>query len=126
MGENEKAIEYYNKSLEIKIRGGHFGYRHAHKAHGQNHPDVAATQYNIGNLLYNQAKLGEALDWYKKSLATRVKVLGPEHPDVAKTKVLHRNCASFELLLLSVCVLLQGNIGIIFEQQGKLDDAEKI
>ena len=27
MGENEKALEYYNKSLEIKI-----------KVHGQDHP----------------------------------------------------------------------------------------
>ena len=36
MGENEKALEYYNKSLEIKI-----------KVHGQDHPLVADTKVNF-------------------------------------------------------------------------------
>ena len=36
MGENEKALTYYNKSLEIKV-----------KVHGQDHPSMADAHYNI-------------------------------------------------------------------------------
>ena len=74
MGENEKALEFYNKSLEIQI-----------KVRGQDHPDTASTQNSIGNVLQNQGKYSEALEMFDKCLKTREKVLGCNHPDVANT-----------------------------------------
>ena len=114
MGENEKALEYYNKSLEIKI-----------KVHDQDHPLVASTKNKyllwfwidfgqdisllIGVFLCsmavvykNQGKYPEALRMHEDVLEFRLKTFGPEHLDVAKT---------------------QNNIAIIFRQQGKYPEA---
>ena len=68
MGENEKALEYYNKSLKIKI-----------KVHGQDHPDIAGTYHNIGEVYWQQAKYPEALNMFWKSLDINIKVHGCNH-----------------------------------------------
>ena len=78
-GKYPEALEYYNKSLEIKI-----------KVHGLDHPVVATTQDNIGCVLQRQGKLPDALKMHEKVLKTRVAVLGPEHPSVADT---YNKCA---------------------------------
>ena len=72
MGENEKALEYYNKSLEIQI-----------KVRGQDHPVLADTYVNIGVVYKKQAKYPEALNTYHKALAIYEQVHGRNHPDVA-------------------------------------------
>ena len=69
-----QALELYQKVLVFLQR-----------QHGPVHPDVAATQDNMGIVLKEQRKLPEALEMHNKALRTRVAVLGPEHLDVAKT-----------------------------------------
>ena len=42
---------------------------------------------SIGNVLGNQSRYAEALEWYGKALKTRFDKLGLDHLDMAKTKV---------------------------------------
>ena len=56
------------KSLDIKL-----------KVCGPDHLDVAKTQNNITIIFDQQGKYLEALEMYQKSLATKEKVLRPEH-----------------------------------------------
>ena len=86
-GSYAEALDSYRKVLEFQQR-----------RLGRDHLDTARTQNNIANVLRQQGNLEEALDIYNKSLDTKIKVLGLDHQDVANTKVLHGNCASFELL----------------------------
>ena len=75
MGENEKALEYYDKSLEIKI-----------KVLGQDHLLVAATKMNIGSVLYGQGKFPEAMQMYEQSAEAQERQLG-EHLDTALSMI---------------------------------------
>ena len=107
MGENEKALEFYNKSLEIQIR-----------VRGQDHPDTAATKNKCAFLLFAQtplfpvlshcfcvcsmaiiyAQLGkhaDALTMWENVLQVQVKTLGLEHPVVADTKYKYAAISSF-------------------------------
>ena len=54
---------------------------------GLEHLEVAKTQNNMGEVFRKQAKYPEAFEMFQKSLATKEKVLGLEHPRVADTKV---------------------------------------
>ena len=89
MGENEKALGYYNKSLEIKI-----------KVLGQDHPLVASTLGNIALIYQQQGKLSEALESFEKILAMFEKIHGPDHPVVADTKVCPQQCMSYMKLCM--------------------------
>ena len=51
---------------------------------GPEHPSVAIAYNNLGNIYRSQGKLEEALGAYSKALEIRLKVLGPEHPDVVR------------------------------------------
>ena len=73
-GEYDKALEYYQKSLAIRL-----------KQLGPDHPDVATSYNNIGLVYDNKAEYDKALEYYQKSLAIRLKQLGPDHPDVANS-----------------------------------------
>ena len=93
-GEYEKALEYYGKALTIRER-----------VLGTEHPDTAATYNNMAGVFYDQGdyekaaatynnmagvyrsqgEYEKALEYYGKALATRERVLGPEHPDTATT-----------------------------------------
>ena len=66
------AFKYYNKPLEIRL-----------KTLGEEHPDVAASYHNIGNLYNDKGEYDNALEYYNKSFALSLKVFGEEHPDVA-------------------------------------------
>ena len=72
MGENEKALEYYNKSLGIQI-----------KVHRLDHPDTASTYTNIGMIYDEMGEHEMALRFYNKTLDITIKVHGPDKPDVA-------------------------------------------
>ena len=74
MGENEKALGYYNKSLEIKI-----------KVLGQDHPLAADTKNNIAVVYEEQAKYPEALQMHQDVLEVRLKIFSPDHLHVANT-----------------------------------------
>ena len=52
---------------------------------GEGHPDVATSYNTIGVALDSQGRYDEALVYYRKALAIRIKVLGEEHPDVASS-----------------------------------------
>ena len=58
---------------------------------GPDHPLVATSQKELGNVLYEWGNHAAALTEYEGALAIRRRVLGPDHPAVA---VLHNNLAN--------------------------------
>jgi tetratricopeptide (TPR) repeat protein len=50
---------------------------------GPDHPNVAASLNNLGQLYYDQRRYSEAEPLYQRALAIREQVLSPDHPDVA-------------------------------------------
>ena len=96
-GQHAGSLEVYDELLRAGI--GLFGH---------NHPVVASTYNNIGEVYRHQAKYLEALEMYDKSLKIEIKVhspdhqLGPEHPGTAAT---------------------QKNIGIVLEKSRQVPGA---
>ena len=84
-------MENHQKALEIFI-----------KVSGQDHPDVATSLMNVGNVLRAMEKYEEALVQHQKSLDIKIRVVGSDHPDVA---------ASFI------------NIGAVYAGKGDLENA---
>jgi len=70
-GNFDKALEYYTKSLAIRL-----------KTLGGEHPHVADSYNNIGITWDDKYEYDKALEYYEKSLAIWLKTLGGEHPDV--------------------------------------------
>ena len=89
--ELDEALRYYKKSVTIKLN-----------TLGENHPDVADSYNNIGNVYRGKGELDKALEYYNKSLTIKLNTLGENHPDVA---------ASYN------------NIGIVYRNKGELDRA---
>jgi tetratricopeptide (TPR) repeat protein len=77
-GEYQEAITFYEKSLEIDK-----------KTRPPNHPDLASSYYNIGNVYYNMGEYSKALSYYEKALEISQKTLPPNHPDLAKSYIAH-------------------------------------
>jgi tetratricopeptide (TPR) repeat protein len=71
-GDYEKAIWYYEKSLEI--------YR---KTFPANHPSLATSYSNIGLVYDNMGEYSKALSFYEKSLEIFQKTLPANHPSLA-------------------------------------------
>ena len=71
-GNYDKALEYYNKALEIDL-----------SVHGDRHPNVATCYNNIGGVYDSQGNYDKALEYYNKALEIRLSVLGDGHPNVA-------------------------------------------
>jgi tetratricopeptide (TPR) repeat protein len=69
---NDKALEYYSKSLEI-----------FKETLPPNHPDIATSYNNIGGIYDNKGDNEKALEYYYKSLEIRKETLPPNHPDIA-------------------------------------------
>jgi tetratricopeptide (TPR) repeat protein len=90
-GSYDKALEYYEKSLRIKL-----------KTLGGEHPDVAKSYSNIGFIWRDKGEYDKALEFNEKCLAIRLKTLGGVHPDVASS---------------------YNNIGIIWKNKGQYDKA---
>ncbi len=74
-GKNEEALEYYQKSLDIKIR-----------VVGGDHPDVAASYTNIGIVYGNKGDRAAATEMYTKAYHIYLKKLGPDHPETQGLK----------------------------------------
>ncbi len=72
LGESQKAIEYLDKALAIRL-----------KVYGEQHPDVATCYNNIGRARDNLGEYQKAIEYYDKALAIRLKVYGEQHPHVA-------------------------------------------
>ena len=87
----DKALEYYNRAL-----------RNALTQHGESHPDVATSYYNIGYIYSKQGNFDEALNFYQKALGIWLQLYGETHPDVASS---------------------YNNIGGVYLDQGNYDEA---
>jgi tetratricopeptide (TPR) repeat protein len=74
MGKNEKALECYQSTLPILL-----------KHHGENHPDIAGTYYNIGLIYWNEGEYSKALENHKKALDIRLNIFGEEHSAVGNS-----------------------------------------
>jgi hypothetical protein len=72
--ETERALQYFRKSLEIKI-----------DFYGPDHPQTADTQNNIGLVYDYFGEPDRAIDYYSKALIVREKFFGSESRIVAKT-----------------------------------------
>jgi len=73
-GEYSKALEYYEKSLEIDK-----------KTLPANHPLLATSYNNIGLVYQSMGEYSKALEYYEKSLEIRKKTLPANHPDLAQS-----------------------------------------
>lgn len=80
-GEYSKAIEYFQKVLQIQ-----------QKALSENHPDIAKTYNNIGCAYRDNRKYEQALEFHQKALKIRLKSLGEGHPDVVTSYSHVRQC----------------------------------
>ena len=74
-GHYERALEYYQKSLDITI-----------KVVGHDHIDVAASCQNIAVVYLNQGKQAQAIEMATKAYDINFKVLGPDHPSTRQLK----------------------------------------
>ena len=72
IAEYDKAIEYYEKSLAIKL-----------KVHGNQHPDTADTYNNLGMVWRAKGEYDKAIEYYEKSLEIDLKLRGDKHPETA-------------------------------------------
>ena len=73
-GDYDKALEYYEKSREIK-----------EKVLGKDHRDTATTYNNMAGVYRDQGDYDKALVYYEKSREIREKILGKDHPSTAIT-----------------------------------------
>ncbi len=71
-GNYDKALEYYEKGLAIKL-----------KTLGGEHPEVATSYGNIGLAWKSKGQYEKALEYYEKGLAIKLKNFGVEHTEVA-------------------------------------------
>ncbi len=71
-GDYEKAIEYYQKALEIE-----------ESKLGRDHPDTALSYINLGTAYSNEGDYGKAIENYQKALEITESKLGKDHPDTA-------------------------------------------
>ena len=53
---------------------------------GKDHPEVARTRSNMGEVYENQSKFDDALREYEEALRIRMATLGKIHPDVVTTR----------------------------------------
>lgn len=72
---NDKAIEYLNKALDIRLR----------ILNREHHPLVATTYNNLGVAYSQQGNYAKAIDFYNKALEIQLRVMSPENSDVAIT-----------------------------------------
>ncbi len=69
LGNFQKALEYHEKALEIRI-----------KSLGPHHVAVATTKKNIGIVHGTMGNQTTAKNYYKEAYAIYLKSLGPNHP----------------------------------------------
>ena len=69
-GKYPEALEYYNKSLEIRI-----------KVHGLDHPVAADTLYNIALVHQQQGQHDLEAECFDKCVVIYAKIYGNEHSE---------------------------------------------
>ena len=78
-GKYEEALEYYQKSLDIKIR-----------VVGGDHPDVATSYQNLAVVYQRQGNHVQTQEMVTKAYHIFLKVLGPDHPYTQMSSKLSR------------------------------------
>lgn len=68
IGNYNKAIEYYEKSLTIRL-----------KLRGDQHPITGVSYNNLGSVWGKKSEFDKAIEYHEKSLSIRLKVLGEHH-----------------------------------------------
>jgi tetratricopeptide (TPR) repeat protein len=132
-GEYDKALEFYEKSLDFKL-----------KTPGGVHPSVATSYGNIGSIWGNKGEYDKALEFFQKCLEIQLKTLGGVHPSVAtsynnigliwsnkgeydKALEFFQKCLEIQLKTLGgvhpSVATSYGNIGSIWENKGEYDKA---
>jgi tetratricopeptide (TPR) repeat protein len=71
MGNYPKALSYYEKALEIQKQ-----------SLPPNHPDLAMSYNNVGNVYLNMDDYPKALSSYKIPLEIQKQSLPPNHPNL--------------------------------------------
>jgi tetratricopeptide (TPR) repeat protein len=74
-GHYERALEYYQKSLDITI-----------KVVGHDHPRVADSKVNIGLVYEKTGRKSEAKTLFTEAAKIRRNKLGPDHPLTKKAE----------------------------------------
>ena len=74
-GEYEKALEWYEKGLAIKL-----------KTLGPNHPSTATTYFCLGALCDNIEDYTQSLKHLELALGIYLKSFDPGHPDISNVK----------------------------------------
>ena len=74
-GQYERALEYYQKALEIYI-----------KVSGQEHPDVAVSYQNLAAVYQSQGNHVQTKEMATKAYHIFLKKLGPDHPQTQSLK----------------------------------------
>ncbi|CAF0718646.1 unnamed protein product [Adineta steineri] len=67
----EDALSWYEKALEIQG-----------KTLPENHPHLAGSYSNLGNLYYNMAEYSKALSYFERALDIWQRALPPTHPQL--------------------------------------------
>ena len=80
-------------------------WQYSEKALGPDHPDVAVSLNNLGQLYEAEGRYADAEPLFKRSLAIWEKALGPDHPDVAASL---------------------NNLAVFYQRQGRYADAEPL
>ncbi len=75
MGEYAKALEYYEKSLDIR-----------QKTLPAYHPPLAISYNNIGNMYYYKRDYSKALEYYERALDIWTSLLPANHINIKSVK----------------------------------------
>jgi len=59
---------------------------HPERAQGPDHPDTAASLYNLALLHQAQGNPAAARPLFERALAIRERIVGPDHPDTVATR----------------------------------------
>ena len=70
-GKYDEAINYHEKCLQIQL-----------KTLGKNHPKIADSYNNIGNVYLEKEELDEAINNFEKCLQIRLNTLENDHPKI--------------------------------------------
>ena len=73
-GDYNKALEYWNKALDIQK-----------EISGEKNEGVAIIYGAISSMHYNLGDYNKALEYYNKALDIQKQILGERHPDTAKS-----------------------------------------
>jgi len=130
-GEYDKALEYHEKCLAFRL-----------KTLKKEHPHVANSCCNIGEVWHHKGLYDNALEYYHKCLVIQLKSFGEEHPSVASSynnigaaldsKGLYDNALEYYNKCLSIRLKTLGkehpsvatsynNIGVAWKNKGVYD-----